>query len=152
MEEKVSRYRSVAVGSTIPALVQNDTTGTAIDIEDHLGTYTLIDFWASWCSPCILQIPDIKDALSQYGDRGFAVFGVSFDSNADRWKSAIVKHELDWPHVSDVEGWQSQQATDFNVTFIPFNLLVDSEGKIVAKNLHSKTLLGKLDELLMEPG
>ena len=152
MEDKVSRYRSVAIGSTIPALVQKDTTGKMIDIKDHLGTYTLIDFWASWCGPCILQIPDIKDALTKYGDRGFGVFGVSFDSNADRWKSAIVKHELDWPHVSDVEGWQSQQATDFNVTFIPFNLLVDSDGKIVAKNLHSKTLLGKLDELLMEPG
>nr|MBX2815611.1 TlpA family protein disulfide reductase [Saprospiraceae bacterium] len=152
MKDKVSRYRKVAIGSTIPALRQMDTTGTMIDIRDHLGKYTLIDFWASWCRPCILQVPDIKQAQKAYGDQGFGVFGVSFDSNGDKWKEAIEQYELDWPHVSDVRGWKSQQAKDFNVTFVPFNLLVDEKGVIVGKNLHSKALLGTLERLFATQG
>lgn len=150
MQEKVDRYRTVAIGAEIPALIQANPEGEMIDIRDHLGAYTLIDFWASWCRPCILQIPDIHQALDTYGDQGFKVFGVSFDSDADKWKEAIEKYDLDWPHVSDVKGWQSQQAKDFNVTFVPFNILVDQDGVIVAKNLHSLGLLGMLEDLLKE--
>ena len=148
MQEKVERYRKVAIGAEIPPLKQLNPEGQLIDIRDHLAEYTLIDFWASWCRPCILQVPDIKQALEVYGERGFNVFGVSFDSNGEKWQEAIEKYELDWPHVSDVKGWQSQQAKDFNVTFVPFNLLVDANGVIVAKNLHSLALLGKLEDLL----
>ena len=147
MADKVARYKKVAVGSVIPELIDKTPEGATLDFKDAKGTYTLIDFWASWCRPCILQIPDLKEAQAAFADQGFRIFGVSLDYEEAKWKDAIAEYDLNWPHISDVQGWQSQHATNFNVTFVPFNLLVDGEGKIIAKNLHSKSLYNKLDEL-----
>ena len=147
MADKVARYKEVAVGSFMPDLIDKTPDGSTLDFNDAKGTYTLIDFWASWCRPCILQIPDLKEAQAAFADQGFRIFGVSLDYETDKWKDAIEEFDLNWPHISDVQGWQSQHATNFNVTFVPFNLLVDADGKIIAKNLHSKALYNKLEEL-----
>ena len=148
MEEKVERFKRVAIGAKAPEIAMPDTSGQLIKLSEQLGEYTLIDFWASWCGPCILQFPDLKEAYANYHDRGFEVFSVSVDSRQNKWKNAIKKHEINWINVSDVQGWQSAAAAHYNVTFIPFNFLLDKEGRIIAKNLHSKTLQSKLEELL----
>ncbi|MCB0707528.1 MAG: AhpC/TSA family protein [Saprospiraceae bacterium] len=147
MEAKVDRYKKVAIGAVAPDIVQPNQNGKSTSLYQSKGTYTLIDFWASWCGPCILQIPDLKEAKEKFGPLGFEIFSVSADTKGDRWKAAINEHQLDWPNVSDLKGWESEAANAYNVTFLPFNLLIDSEGKIVAKNLHSKALQNKLTEL-----
>lgn len=149
MVDKVTRFKKVALGAKASEINQPDTTGTMVSLYASKGKYTLVDFWASWCTPCLLQIPDLKEAYKNFHDKGFEIVGVSVDSKADRWKKAIVKYEMDWVNVSDVKGWASQPAADYNVTFIPFNVLLDPEGKIIAKNLHSKSLQGKLEELFV---
>ena len=147
MSDKVTRYSKVALGAMIPKLSDKNPVGETISFAEVKGKYTLIDFWASWCRPCILQIPDLKAAHEAYRDEGFEILGVSLDTEASKWAEAIEKYALDWPHLSDVLGWQSQHAANFNVTFVPYNLLVDQDGRIVAKNLHSIALVKKLEEL-----
>ena len=148
MEDKVNRFKKVAMGAITPAIVLSDTSGNTYSLMEAKGKYTLIDFWASWCTPCLLQIPDLKEAYAEYHSKGFEILGVSVDSRGKRWKSSIVKYNMTWPQVSDLKGWGSASAADYNVTFIPFNVLIDEEGKIIAKNLHSKALKAKLDDLL----
>ena len=143
MVEKVERYKKVAVGAMAPNFELPDSSGQVVALKDLLGKYTLLDFWASWCSPCLLQVPDLKEAYDTYHDQGFEIVGISVDTKEKRWKSAIKKYELNWPHVSDLQGWQSTAANEYNVTFLPFNLLIGPDGKIVAKNLHSVSLTRK---------
>ncbi len=150
MKDKVARYKKVALGVQAPAFTMADTADNMQNLADLKGKYTLLDFWASWCRPCLLQVPDLKEAYDGYHEKGFEIIGVSVDSKGDRWKSAINKYEMNWPHVSNLEGWGCPTASDYNVTFIPFNMLIDGEGNIVAKNLHSKALQGKLAELFAE--
>ena len=148
MEEKLARFKAVAIGVNAPSISLPDSTGTMQNLNELLGKYTLIDFWASWCSPCLLQVPDLKEAYNNYHEKGFEIIGISVDSKEKRWKSAIRKYDMNWPHLSDLKGWKSKASEDYNVTFIPFNMLLDENGKIIAKNLHSNELQDKLNELL----
>lgn len=148
MEDKVNRYKKVAIGAKAPAISQADSSGNMISLADAKGTYTLIDFWASWCGPCLLQMPDLHEAYDTYREKGFEIYSVSVDNKEDKWKASIRKYKMNWPNVSDLKGWESSAAKDYNATFIPFNLLIDQEGTIIAKNLHSKSLQSKLESLL----
>lgn len=148
MEDKVERYKKIAVGVKAPAIYENDPSGNSISLYDKKGKVTLIDFWASWCGPCLRQVPDLLEAYDMYHEKGFEIFGVSVDSKGDRWEASIEKYQMPWPNVSDLKGWGSEPAANYNVTFVPFNVLIDGEGNIIAKNLHSKELQGKLAELL----
>ncbi|MEO1261487.1 MAG: TlpA disulfide reductase family protein [Bacteroidota bacterium] len=148
MADKVARYKKVAIGVKVPDIAENDSSDVIVSLYNAKGKVTLIDFWASWCGPCLRQVPDLLDAYNMYHDKGFEIFGVSVDSKKDKWKASIKKYGMPWPNVSNLKGWGSKAAADYNVTFIPFNVLLDEEGNIIAKNLHSKELQGKLAELL----
>ncbi len=148
MEDKVARYKKVAIGAQAPSISENDSSGVLISLYEAKGKVTLIDFWASWCGPCLRQVPDLMDAYNKYHEKGFEIFGVSVDSKGEKWKACIEKYEMPWPNVSNLKGWGSEAASSYNATFIPFNVLIDERGYIIAKNLHSKELQGKLAELL----
>ncbi|MFQ5445641.1 MAG: TlpA family protein disulfide reductase [Saprospiraceae bacterium] len=145
---KVARFKKVAIGAPAPPIVEAGKNGSSLSLYDAKGKVTLIDFWASWCGPCLHQIPGLKEAYAAYHDKGFEIFGVSVDSKKDRWTGAIEKYGMVWPNVSDLKGWGSKVAADYNVTFVPFNMLIDADGTIIAKNLHGKALQSKLAELL----
>ena len=148
MRNKVERYKKVAIGAIAPEIAENNREGVVVKLSEARGKVTLIDFWASWCGPCLRQIPDLKEAYAEYHDEGFEIFGVSVDRREDRWKKSIDNYEMTWPNVSNLKGWGSEAAASYNVTFIPFNVLLDDKGVIIAKNLHSKELKDKLEELL----
>jgi peroxiredoxin len=147
MKEKVARFKRVAIGASAPNLQGQDPDGADITLYQSLGKYTLIDFWAAWCRPCLLQIPDLKKTYADFHSKGFEIFGYSLDDREAVWKSALDKYDMPWKHASDIKGWKSEWAKEYNVTFIPFNFLVDEKGVIVAKNLHHKTLSKKLSQL-----
>jgi peroxiredoxin len=148
MEDKVERYKRIAIGAKAPTLSAPTPNGETLSLKDINAEYILIDFWASWCGPCISQVPDLQKVHRDFKDKGFEILSVSLDARADKWKAAISKHELDWLHISDLKVWKSELAQNYNVTFVPFNLLIDKNGVIVAKNIHSKTLYSKLTELI----
>lgn len=149
MKDKLERFKKVALGATAPDLVLPDPTGVERSLHQFTeGKVVLLDFWASWCGPCLRQIPDLKAAYDKWHSQGFEIVGISVDHNGDRWRAAIEKYGMNWPQLSDLKGWASEGAAKYNVTFVPFNFLLDAEGRIVAKNLHSVELDSKLAELL----
>lgn len=118
-------------------------------VEKKGNKYVLLDFWASWCGPCMGEMPYLKEAYAKYHKKGFEIYGVSFDRNADAWKGAIKKQGMQWVNVSLLESFNNQAATDYVVESIPTNFLIDcSNGEIIAKNLRGEAVLEKLAELL----
>jgi peroxiredoxin len=147
MKDKVERFKKVAIGTKAADLSGQTPAGKSITLYKSLGKYTLIDFWASWCRPCLLQIPDLKKVYTDFHARGFEIFSYSVDTNKSKWADSIESYGMPWTHASDIKGWQSEGAAAYNVTFIPFNFLVNQKGEIIAKNLHHKTLYKKLSQL-----
>lgn len=129
-----------------------DTAGVSRSLAEVMGTghYVLIDFWASWCGPCIAEMPNVKAAYERFHAKGFDVVGLSFDANADAWKAAINRFAMPWANLSDLKGWESAAAKKYKIHSIPDNILVGPDGRIVANGLRGDALLQKLAELLGE--
>ncbi|MBQ9230791.1 MAG: TlpA family protein disulfide reductase [Prevotella sp.] len=114
------------------------------------GNYVLVDFWASWCGPCRQEMPFVVTAYDKYQSKGFNVVGVSFDQKKDAWVKGIQQLGMKWPQMSDLKGWKCAASEAYGISSIPSNVLVDPTGKIVAMDLRSEKLLGKLKEIYGE--
>ena len=143
-------YKTVAVGMKAPEIVQNDTSGHILYLSTVHGTVVMIDFWASWCGPCRRENPNIVKAYEQFHNKGFEIYGVSYDTEKGvaKWKKAINTDKLTWYEVSDLKGWQNSTSNQYYIKAIPANILLDSDGKIIAKNLFGDKLIQKLKELM----
>lgn len=140
--------RKTAIGSSAPDIVLPDTEGVNRKLSSLKGKVVLIDFWASWCGPCRKENPNVVAVYAKYKDKGFEVFSVSLDKDRDAWLKAIAKDNLTWPnHVSDLKYWKSAGAVAYGVSSIPYTVLIDKKGKIVAKKLRGAELEAKVNEL-----
>mgnify|MGYP000193853170 CR=1 FL=1 len=138
----------IQVGKPFIDFTLPNPEGKALTFSDYVGDgYVLLDFWASWCNPCRKENPNLVKNYKKYKDKGFGIFGVSLDKNKASWKRAIDKDNLTWPQVSDLKGWNSDVSQKYGVMSIPSNLLINEEGKIVAKNLRGEELNEKLKEI-----
>ena len=118
-------------------------------IENPANKYVLVDFWASWCGPCLREIPYLQADYEKYRKKGFEIYAVSFDSQRDRWIDAVRQQGMKWIQVSDLSGFQTPAAEAYAVQSIPSNFLIRcSDGQIVAAQLRGKALGEKLEELL----
>ncbi|MDQ6758145.1 MAG: AhpC/TSA family protein [Bacteroidota bacterium] len=136
------------IGSFVVNFSQTDTAGKPINISAYRGKYVLIDFWASWCRPCRQENPNIVATYQKFKDKNFTVLGVSLDQNKKAWLDAIKMDSLNWIHVSDLKGWSNDVAAIFKITSIPQNLLLDPQGRIIAKNLRGGLLESRLSAIL----
>jgi peroxiredoxin len=139
--------KKLGIGQPAIDFSQNDVSGKPITLASFRGKYVLVDFWASWCGPCRAENPNVVSAFNKYKDKGFTVLGVSFDEKKNLWEDAIKKDELNWTQVSDLKGWANEVGKLYGIRAIPQNLLLDREGRIVAKNLRGEALESKLAEL-----
>lgn len=122
--------------------------GKEIKLSSLKGQVVLIDFWASWCVPCRQESPNVVRLFNQYQSKGFTVFSVSLDENADKWKEAIKKDGLIWPnHGSDLQGWKTPLTQLYQFNSIPHTVLVSKEGKIIARGIRGTVLENKLKKL-----
>jgi thiol-disulfide isomerase/thioredoxin len=136
------------VGRKLPAMLVMDTSGKAISLNSFNGRWLLIDFWASWCKPCREESPNLRNAFRQYNKRGLSIVSISLDKDAVAWKNAIVADSLFWTNAGDTRGWESPVARAFDITALPFNLLVDPSGNIRAANLRGDSLQSRLAQYI----
>lgn len=142
--------RNNAIGKQVPELSQADTSGNMVAISDFRGKYLLIDFWASWCIPCRAANPGLVKLYNHFKSKNFTILGVSLDMPGakQKWMDAIHKDKLTWNHVSDLRGWDNEISRAFGINSIPATVLVDPNGKIIARNISEKELDTLLKELL----
>ncbi|MFZ1534658.1 MAG: TlpA disulfide reductase family protein [Chitinophagaceae bacterium] len=138
------------VGSPAPEITLPDPNGTPVKLSSFRGKYVLVDFWASWCKPCRQENPNVVKAFNRFKDKNFAILGVSLDrpGQKDDWTNAIMQDKLTWTHVSDLMYWNSPIVPLYNISGIPYNVLVDPEGKIIGEKLFGEALEEKLAEVL----
>lgn len=148
VREIIDSRKMVAIGSMAPDFMLQTPEGKTIRLSDLRGKYVLVDFWASWCGPCMAEVPNVKKVYEKYHAKGFEILGVSLDNKKELWTGAIAKHGLDWLHVSSLEGWKCPVAALYSVTGIPATFLVGPDGKIVAKNLRGEELMKEVAKVL----
>ncbi|MEO1408317.1 MAG: TlpA disulfide reductase family protein [Bacteroidota bacterium] len=144
---QVNSAQSLMIGAVAPDFTQRTPEGEEFSLSDLRGKVVLLDFWASWCGPCRRENPHVVKLYKKYQEKGFDILGVSLDRQKDRWLAAIDKDKLTWHHVSDLKGWQNEVAGSYSVRSIPHTLLLDQDGKIIARNLRGGQLDAKLKEI-----
>jgi peroxiredoxin len=135
LKKIADKMRITNLGGLAPDFTQNTPEGTPLTLSSLRGKIVLIDFWASWCKPCRQENPNVVAMFNKYKDKGFDILGVSLDREKGAWLKAIEDDKLTWHHVSDLKFWQNEVAVKFGIQAIPATLLLDRDGKIIAKNL-----------------
>ena len=136
------------VGKQAPDLALPDVNGHTVPLTSFRGKYLLVDFWASWCGPCRAENPNVVKAYNEFKGKNFAILGVSLDKEKTAWQEAVRSDGLDWSQVSDLKFWSSKAVETFKFDGIPFNVLIDPQGKVIAESLRGDDLENKLKEVL----
>ena len=149
LQETMGRYFALGNGVVAPDFTLNTPEGKSVSMHEYVKgkKLVLIDFWASWCGPCRKEGKNVKAIYKDFHDKGFDVLGVSLDSDLEAWKKAIKDDGIEWGQVSDLKGWKTPLTKLYVFSGIPHLVLVDGEGRIVAKNLRGEELRAKVAEI-----
>ena len=140
LKAAIDKNNKAVVQMPIKEFAQADLNGRSISISSLRGKVVLIDFWASWCIPCRQENPNLSRIYQKYKSKGFEILGVSLDADRKNWLKAVEQDKLNWLHVSDLRGQKNEIAVTFNIDAIPDNILIDREGRIMAKRITSQEL------------
>lgn len=146
LKATIDNIKKTSLGNVAPDFTLQAPDGKNVSLADFRGKYVLLDFWASWCGPCLREVPNVKKVYDKYHDKGFEILSVSLDDKKDNWTNAIEKYDLNWVHVSSLQGWDCPVAKLYNVSGVPAMLLIDKEGKIIATKLRGELLMEKVAE------
>ena len=148
--EPVDMASATEPGETFVDLGLPGPQGQTVWVGDYVGQnkLVLIDFWASWCGPCIRELPNVVKAYERFHDKGLEIVGVSLDKDKASWLAAIEQTGQKWPQMSDLKGWECAGAQIYGIQSIPANVLIDDHGKIVARDLRGDALLKEIESRL----
>ena len=151
-QKAVEAKKNAYVGKQFTDLEEADADGKMHKLSEYVGKgkWVLVDFWASWCGPCMQEMPNVVAAYEKYHAKGFDVVGLSFDNKKEPWLKAIADQKMPWTHLSDLKGWRTVASSVYDVNSIPDNLLIDPQGKIVARGLRAQALQDKLKQIFGE--
>jgi len=150
----VDAQKAIEIGKKAPEITMTKADGTAFSLSTLKGKMVLIDFWATWCAPCVEEQPELKALYDTYSDKvknnQFEILGISLDRNKESWQKAIDRFSINWIQISDLKFWKSPVAKLYEVDELPFNIIIDGQGTILAKNLHGKDLEEFLKKSLLQ--
>lgn len=136
------------IGQPAYEIILPDAKGTMQRLSDHKGKIVLVDFWASWCGPCRKANPGLAGLYSRYKDKGFEIFGVSIDEEKKAWKKAIAADRIRWKQVIAPGGWEAPTAIEWKIEQIPASFLLDTEGKVIARDPSKEEIENHLKSIL----
>ena len=151
ISETLNAFSKIAIGQKAPDFTAPMPDGKESNLYSHLGKkVTVIDFWASWCRPCRVENPNMVKLYNEFKDQGLEIIGFSLDQQHDGegWRNAIIQDNLTWPQFSNLKFWKDPVAQMYQIKYIPYMVVLDSEGVIVAKNIRGEELRAKVLELI----
>ena len=149
IKNEIAGWKLQEVGSMFVDIEEPDTDGKLHKLSEYVGrgNYVLVDFWASWCGPCMGEVPNVKAAYDKYHEKGFEIVGLSFDQDKKAWMGAIERKGMNWIHLSDLKGWNTLAAKTYGINSIPATILYGPDGRVVASNLRGDALEKTLQEI-----
>jgi peroxiredoxin len=148
ISKRMEALKSISTGRPAPVFEMESLEGTTIRLSDFRGKITMLDFWASWCAPCRKENPNMVKLYQQFHDQGLEIIGISLDRKKERWSNAVKKDNLTWNHVCDYKKWDCPLVEKYAVKGVPFTVLIDREGNIIACGLHGDKLKNKIKQTL----
>ena len=140
------------IGQPAPEISLPDLNGNTTTLSSLKGKLVLIDFWATWSAPCVKEQPELKAIYDKHRNQvkaeKFEILGVSLDKSKEHWQKGVARFKINWLQLSDLKYWKSQVAKDYAITELPFNVLIDEQGKIIAINLHGAALQNFINNYL----
>lgn len=149
LKKQAENMLKTAVGSKYIDIALPNVDGQKMKLSDAVkaNKVVLLDFWASWCRPCMGEMPYLLKAYGDYHEKGFEIYGVSLDENEQAWKGCIESNGMSWINVSTCTGWDIDAVREYAVNSIPANFLINSEGEIIAKDLRGEELAEELAKI-----
>ncbi len=139
LQQLAGSLSTPGIGDTLD-LKFTSIQGDAIDLSKMLGKVVLVDFWATWCGPCITELPSLQKTYATYHEKGFEIIAISLDNDKAPLETFIKENEMPWPQAFDGKGWQTELATQYGISSIPATFLIGKDGKIVATDLRGDAL------------
>jgi len=132
--------RALVEGATFPGFDEKDVSGKPLAVANYKGKVVLVDFWATWCGPCVAELPNVQKTYEKHHGQGFEIIGVSLDQDETRLKNFTEQKKMTWQQFFDGKGWTNKLAVKYGINSIPATFLLDGDGKIIGRNLRGEEL------------